>query len=145
MHCLQHTIKMPLNLGVEAENLHLLFDSCILLQIQLIHTFLQPLYPKSQNALPSFTVVPKITERLAFLHRCTQNHRMPCLPSRFHIMTKPCASQEANKLSSQLKQTSSTGAECPNSLLTQDLLSFVTSKKYTHRSSLPETERRDKA
>ena len=115
-------------------------------QLPCISLHFQPLCntgTQSKIALHSFTF-PYKDQAMRATGAQSQSHRMPCFPSRFHIMTKPCASQEASRLSSQLKQTSSTGAECPSSLLTHDLLSLVTSKKYTHMSSLPETERRDK-
>lgn len=62
-----------------------------------------------------------------------------CFCSRFQMMTVPWESHEASRLSSQLKHTSNTGAQCPWSLFTHRLVSLSTSKKYTVASSLPVT------
>lgn len=79
---------------------------------------------------------------LSTVHWLLYCQSTPCLPSLFHIITIPCASHDASRLSSQLKQTSSTGAEWPSSLFTQAFFSLPMSKKYTHISSLPDTGRR---
>ena len=76
---------------------------------------------------------------IIYMPHWNDNH---CLCSLFHTITVPWESQDANKDSSQLKQTSRTGAQCPWSLFTQFLLSRSTSKKYTVASSLPVTVRK---
>jgi len=84
------------------------------------------------------TLLPSLKGRQSRRHVVSRSRGRS---SRFQTMTVPPASQDARRLSSWAKDTSRTASECPASVLMHALSALrSTSKKYTHMSSLPDTD-----